>query len=691
MKIKQGAGAALGAVMLILTACASPVRPDLFRLADTKQVQSIAFASPNNHPPSLSFQAGTTMSQTVSIAFTPSAVSNKNVTWTSANGKVTIVPTGPNTATVTPVTGAGAPIVGDTDTITAVPADGGTALKKTCAVVFTGVSTVPVTGISLDQTALSVATAGSATLKVTISPTGSSVQTVNWSISSTTTASATFSAGGTTATTSSDQSTVTIVGGTPGTGVKVTATLVDGSNTFTKTCDVTVTGVAVDTVTIDQVTTTLLENETQTLTATVLPVNASSPTVTWSSSNSTKISVNPTTGVVQAQTASGGATAVITASAGGKSTSITIAAEAAASVPALGTPASPGGGTYTGATMALDPSDGLPAIAYSDGSGNGHVQRWLGTAWSTNMSTFNVGAFLIDTSLATNLALAVDSAGNPTVAYIASSNSSVSVTQWDGTVWNPLNGADSTTSRYLALAIGQYHSVLNANVPDTPYLAMASNEGSSPQFAAIEVHDAAFSPPTWALPTTGTLSYDGPNSTSTSLLLNPKYDFTTNPGVDSAFVASLISGSTVVAYGFPSKALKAQTTVSGASFVSLGVDGQGLLYVAYTDAGGTARLLQQSSSSFVQTAQIGSGSADHLSLVFDPRAGMKVAYVSFRDVSTGQASLWKWDNGTFGLLIADVSGVGAQVQGTKLVMSSTGHLYYMYESSGNVVVKDFNR
>ena len=777
------------ATLLAVMACSQPIQTDLYRLLTTKPtptsdqgvaVQSIAFSSPNNTPPGLTFQAGTTVAQSITVAFTPSTATNKNVTWSSQNGKVVITPgTTPNTATVVPVTGAGAPQAGDLDTITARPADGGAALQKTCAVVFTGPSSIPVTGISLDQSAIVVASGSSSIVTVTILPSNSSVQTVNWSITTTTSATATFQAGETTTTTSTDHSPVTIVGGNPGTGVTVTATLVDGANTFTQTCAVTVTdtqvtgvsfispptnisvgnsatltarvtpggatnsavtwstdkpafvtvtpgthsgadstatvtvnsasaapsftvtatsvqdnaivatqtinaSVAVSSVTIDQSTSALLEGETGGLTATVLPVNATSPTVTWSSSNGA-VSVNATTGQMQAQGGQGGNSATITATADGVSATLVVSVVAPAQVPVLGAPASPGGGVYTGATMALNPSNGFPVIAYRDDLGNGHVQEWLGGGtWSTNMSSFNIGAFLVDPTGATNLALAVDSVGNPTVGYVAASNSAVSVTQWNGTFWNSLNGAGGFTSRYLSLAIGPYHSINGPTLSDVPFLAMGF-DFNPPQAAALEVYDTTF--PGWALTDVGALTYDGPNSTSTSSIINP----TGSPSASSVLVASLINGTNLRVRGFPGGVLKAQTTVSNASFVSLGVDGQGLAYVAAVDGTGTAHLYQQSGGSLVQVATIGSGQSDSLSLVLDPRPGMEVAYVAFRNISTGTASLWKWDNGTFGLLIVDVSGVGAQVDGTKLVMNSNGHLYYLYESGGVVTVKDFVR
>jgi uncharacterized protein YjdB len=275
----------LGFTAVLLTTCSFPLSvPERESVYQRPVIQSLKFSSPNNTPPTLTFQEGSTVAQTVAVGFMPADFPDKTLVWTSLNKKVIITSTGPNTAQVLPATGTQAPIAGDKDTIVAVPVGGG-AVKTTCAVEFTGASAVPAQSISLDQTSLSLPNLDTTALTVTIVPNTASVKTVNWLITTTGAGTATFSSGGTSATTNGDGSSVNIVGGTPGTGVVVKATLTDGSKTFTATCDVTVTDTRITQVNLDHPTLHIIAGGTAVLQATTLPAGATDSTVAWSRSN----------------------------------------------------------------------------------------------------------------------------------------------------------------------------------------------------------------------------------------------------------------------------------------------------------------------------------------------------------------------------------------------------------------------
>ena len=155
---------------------------------------------------------------------------------------------------------------------------------------------VAVTGVTLNQTTLSLTVDGTATLTATVSPSNATDKTVTWS--------------------SSNEAVATVNNGT------VTAVGVGLANISAKaggkmaTCSVTVNAkeIPVTGITIEPTSVTIEEGQTATLTATVSPADATDKTVTWSSSNEAVATVND--GIVTA-VATGEAT--ITAKAGDKS------------------------------------------------------------------------------------------------------------------------------------------------------------------------------------------------------------------------------------------------------------------------------------------------------------------------------------------------------------------------------------
>ena len=160
--------------------------------------------------------------------------------------------------------------------------------------------TIAVTGVSLNKTTLSLETGGSETLTATIAPEGATDQTVTWSSDKESVA--TVSSAGLVTAVAAGEATITV-------------TTKDGSKTAT--CAVTVKDpvIAVTEVKLSKDKLDLTVGDNATLTATVSPDNATSPTVTWSSSDKSVATVD-TNGKVAA-VAPGKAT--ITATADGKS------------------------------------------------------------------------------------------------------------------------------------------------------------------------------------------------------------------------------------------------------------------------------------------------------------------------------------------------------------------------------------
>jgi len=150
--------------------------------------------------------------ETLSPVISPSNATNQNVTWSSSNNAAATVST---YGTVTAVSAGSA-------TITVTTADGGK--KASCSVTVVSAS-IPVTGVSLNKSSISLTVGGAETLYETIAPYNATNQNIIWSSSNT--AVATVSAYGI----------VTAV--SPGSAT-ITVTTVDGSKKAT--CSVSVSG-----------------------------------------------------------------------------------------------------------------------------------------------------------------------------------------------------------------------------------------------------------------------------------------------------------------------------------------------------------------------------------------------------------------------------------------------------------------
>lgn len=183
-----------------------------------------------------------------------------------------------------------------------------------------GGTAVPVTGVTLDKTTLSLTVGNTATLVATVEPADATNKEVTWS-----------SDDEAIATVDNTGKVTAVAAGT----ATITVTTVDGGKTAT--CAVTVTAagtpaVAVSGVTLDKTTLILTVGRTETLVATVAPDDATDKSVTWASDDETIATVDNTgkvtalaagTAIITVTTVDGGKTAtcdVTVTAAGGEET-----------------------------------------------------------------------------------------------------------------------------------------------------------------------------------------------------------------------------------------------------------------------------------------------------------------------------------------------------------------------------------
>ncbi len=238
----------------------------------TVQAQTVSVTGVSLDKTSLSMTVGDTQSLTATV--TPSNATDKSVTWSSSNSSVATV----STSGVVTAKAAGSA------TITVTTNDGGK--TATCSVTVQA-QVVAVTGVSLDKTSMTMTEGDTQTLTATITPSNATNKTVTWSSSNTSVA--TVSSSGVVTAKSAGSATITV-------------TTVDGG--IKATCSVTVIAktVAVTGVSLDKTNLNMVEGDTQSLTATVTPSDATDKTVTWSSSN-TSIATVSSSGVVTAKAA----------------------------------------------------------------------------------------------------------------------------------------------------------------------------------------------------------------------------------------------------------------------------------------------------------------------------------------------------------------------------------------------------
>lgn len=217
---------------------------------------------------------------TLKATILPNNATNKNVSWSSSN---------PSVATVSS-TGEVKGIAKGNATITVKTEDGG----KTATCRVTVVETkIPVSGVGLNKSSLSMAVGDTQTLTAIVTPSNATDKSVTWSSSNTSVA--TVSSSGVVTAKAAGSATITV-------------TTNDGGKKATCSVTVQAQAVAVTGVSLNKTSLSMAVGETQTLTATVTPSNATDKSVTWTSSN-TSVATVSSSGVV---TAKKSGTAVIT-------------------------------------------------------------------------------------------------------------------------------------------------------------------------------------------------------------------------------------------------------------------------------------------------------------------------------------------------------------------------------------------
>jgi uncharacterized protein YjdB len=274
-----------------------------------------------------SLDLGIGQTATLTPAIAPANATNTAVTWSSSDASKATVSNGLITA-----------VAPGTATITVKTADGNK--TATCNVTIVA-SVVNVIGVSLSPTSLNLTAGQTGNLTATVAPANATNRAVIWESSNPNVA----SVNGEGVVTASDSGTATI-----------TVRTADGNKTAT--CAVTVT-IPVTGVSLSQTSLNLtVGGSPHTLTAAIAPANATNAAVTWSSSDTSKATVN--NGVV---TAVAPGTATITVrTADGNRTATCAVTVAAAAVSVTGVTLSPAaisltpGGTQT-LTATITPSN----------------------------------------------------------------------------------------------------------------------------------------------------------------------------------------------------------------------------------------------------------------------------------------------------------------------------------------------
>lgn len=218
-------------------------------------------------PASATLEINDTQQLTATVNVTPSTADN-TVTWSTSDASVaTVSQTGLVTA-----------VAQGTATITAT-SNLDNSKTGTCAITVNApAAPIPVTAISIDATA-TIAIGESKTLTVTYTPSDANEgKAVSWSSSNNSIA--TVDANG-------------VVTGAAAGSVTITATSTTDP-TITASCNVTVQAIAVTNVSLNKSTLNLQVGGNETLTATVLPDNATNKNLTWSSSAPAIASVDQT-------------------------------------------------------------------------------------------------------------------------------------------------------------------------------------------------------------------------------------------------------------------------------------------------------------------------------------------------------------------------------------------------------------
>lgn len=251
-KILKSVFAATFYLLIIITGCKKDEPSD-----PTVKVTGVTLSKT-----SISMVEGGT--ETLSATIAPSDATNQKVTWESdktdivtvdSNGKVTAVKAG--TANITVTTEDGAKTAACTVTVTT--------------------KAVSVTGVTLNKSELNITEGESETLTASVSPTDATNQKVTWSSDKTDIA-----------TVDSNGKVTAVKAGT----ANITITTDDGNKTATCKVTVEASNVPVTGISLSHTTLQLAVGNSQTLTATIMPANATNNNIIWESSKTSVATVD---------------------------------------------------------------------------------------------------------------------------------------------------------------------------------------------------------------------------------------------------------------------------------------------------------------------------------------------------------------------------------------------------------------
>ncbi len=267
-----------------------------FVLSCQKEPETIAVTGVMLSKTSVELTEGDSFRLTATVS--PGNATDKTIIWSSDNETVAIVSS----------TGEVVAKVPGIANISVKTHDGG--MTATCRVTVVS-KKISVSGVSLDNTTLTMTEGETQTLKATVTPEDATDKSVTWSSDNTSVADVT--------------STGVLVAKSPGTAT-ITVKTNDGGKTAD--CRVTVLSnkVSVSGVSLDNTSLTMTEGETQILNATVTPEDATDKSVTWSSDNVSVADVS-STGVVVAKSP-GAATITVKTNDGGKTATCNITVKA---------------------------------------------------------------------------------------------------------------------------------------------------------------------------------------------------------------------------------------------------------------------------------------------------------------------------------------------------------------------------
>ena len=278
------------------TITAQTSNPSVFATCTVKVLPAVLITSLTLNKSDLSLNVGD--EETLTVTGTPSNATNKNLLWTSSN---------PDVASVSSSGGSTAKVIaaGKGSAVIKAEATDGSGKYVSCVVT---VSNIQVLNVYLDKSSLDLSEGDTATIVATLYPTNATTKTLKWTSSNTSVATV-------------DSKGNVVAGATKGYAI-ITAAATDGSGKFAECVVLSKPKIHVTGLTINYGSSLdLLMNDSTYLKATILPANASTQSVTWSSSNSSIASVDATTGLLKG-IALGEAT--ITATADSKTVTIKI-------------------------------------------------------------------------------------------------------------------------------------------------------------------------------------------------------------------------------------------------------------------------------------------------------------------------------------------------------------------------------